>query len=167
MHRYKYSVLIFCLVILPLFAARQPSAPVTAPELLSFDELVTLSETDQPAEHLAEKLDRILRTPFVNNDSAAVGGQPHRPSVDDQRAAKGFEPTFTLQRDFAGLVGRYKLDWIFVKPYITQPRSAGMSDEFAPHFPVTMRDLNNAVPDGVSDHAPITVDLPLSDTRAN
>jgi hypothetical protein len=27
-----------------------------------------------------------------------------------------------------------------------------------------MRDLNNAVPDGVSDHAPITVDLPLSDT---
>jgi hypothetical protein len=24
-----------------------------------------------------------------------------------------------------------------------------------------MRDLNNAVPDGVSDHAPITVDLPL------
>jgi hypothetical protein len=27
-----------------------------------------------------------------------------------------------------------------------------------------MRDLNNAVPDGISDHAPITVDLPLSDS---
>jgi hypothetical protein len=26
-----------------------------------------------------------------------------------------------------------------------------------------MRDLNGAVPDGVSDHAPITVDLPLAE----
>jgi hypothetical protein len=81
----------------------------------------------------------------------------------NQRARKGFEPTFTLKRDFGGLVGRYKLDWIFVKPYIPHPRGKGMSYQFAPHFPLTMRDLNNAVPDGISDHAPITVDLPLSD----
>jgi len=81
----------------------------------------------------------------------------------NQRARKGFEPTFTLKRDFGGLAGRYKLDWFFVKPYISRPRGEGMSYRFAPHFPLTMRDLNNAVPDGVSDHAPITVDLPLSD----
>jgi endonuclease/exonuclease/phosphatase family metal-dependent hydrolase len=81
----------------------------------------------------------------------------------NQRARKGFEPTFTLKRDFGGLVGRYKLDWFFVKPYIPRPRGDGMSYAFAPHFPMTMRDLNNAVPDGISDHAPITVDLPLSD----
>jgi endonuclease/exonuclease/phosphatase family metal-dependent hydrolase len=81
----------------------------------------------------------------------------------NQRARKGFEPTFMLKRDFGGLVGRYKLDWFFVKPYIQRPRGDGMSFEFAPHFPMTMRDLNNAVPDGVSDHAPITVDLPLPD----
>jgi hypothetical protein len=30
--------------------------------------------------------------------------------------------TDTLERDFGGLVGRYKLDWIFVKPYIPHPR---------------------------------------------
>jgi len=29
-------------------------------------------------------------------------------------------------------VGRYKLDWFFVKPYIPQPRGAGMSYRFAP-----------------------------------
>jgi len=81
----------------------------------------------------------------------------------NQRALKGFEPTFTLKRDFGGLVGRYKLDWFFVKPYIPRSRGAGMSYEFAPHFLRTMRDLNNAVPDGISDHAPITVDLPLFD----
>jgi endonuclease/exonuclease/phosphatase family metal-dependent hydrolase len=80
----------------------------------------------------------------------------------NQRAGKGFEPTFTLKRDFGGLVGRFKLDWFFVKPFIPRPRGEGMSYEFAPHFPLTMRDLNNSVPDGVSDHAPITVDLPLS-----
>jgi endonuclease/exonuclease/phosphatase family metal-dependent hydrolase len=82
----------------------------------------------------------------------------------NQRARKGFEPTFTLKRDFGGLVGRYKLDWFFVKPFIPRPRGEGMSYQFAPHFPLTMRDLNNAVPDGVSDHAPITVDLPLLDS---
>ena len=81
----------------------------------------------------------------------------------NQRAFKGFEPTFTLKRDFGGLVGRYKLDWFLVKPFIPRPRGEGMSYKFAPHFPLTMRDLNNSVPDGVSDHAPITVDLPLSD----
>ncbi len=84
----------------------------------------------------------------------------------NQRTRKGFEPTFTLKRDFGGLVGSYKLDWILVKPLIPRPRGEGMSYEFAPHFPVTMRDLNNAVPDGISDHAPITVDLPLTDPAA-
>jgi hypothetical protein len=69
-----------------------------------------------------------------------------------------------LKRDFGGLVGRYKLDWIFVKPYITKSRGDGMSHQFAPHFPVTMRDLNNSVPDGISDHAPISVDLPFGQT---
>ncbi len=83
----------------------------------------------------------------------------------NQRAQKGFVPTFTVKRDFGGLVGRYKLDWFFVKPFIPRARGQGMSYEFAPHFPLTMRELNNAVPDGVSDHAPITVDLPLSYPR--
>jgi endonuclease/exonuclease/phosphatase family metal-dependent hydrolase len=106
---------------------------------------------------------------FVDHQAFDFRGETERNLHDqggklansNQRALKGFEPTFTLKRDFGGLVGRYKLDWFFVKPFIPQPRGEGMSYEFAPHFPLTMRDLNNAVPDGVSDHAPITVDLPL------
>lgn len=81
----------------------------------------------------------------------------------NQRGAKGFVPTFAMKRNYGGLVGRYKLDWIVVKPYISEPRGEGLSYRFAPHLPFTMRELNNAVPDGVSDHAPITVDLPLMD----
>jgi endonuclease/exonuclease/phosphatase family metal-dependent hydrolase len=80
----------------------------------------------------------------------------------NQRARKGFEPTFTIKRDFGGLVGNYKLDWFFVKPFIPSPRGEAMSHRFAPQFPITMRTLNNAVLDGVSDHPPIVVDVPLS-----
>ena len=49
----KRSILGVCCAILSLSAAKaQP-----APEVLTFDELVTLSETDQPAARLEEKLD--------------------------------------------------------------------------------------------------------------
>ena len=111
---------------------------------------------------------------FADKNAFDFRGEPERNSQDkegtlansNQRGLKGFTPTFTLTRDFGGLVGRYKLDWFFIKPFIPHPRGEGMSYEFAPHFPLTMRDLNNAVPDGVSDHAPITVDLPLGNPKA-
>jgi hypothetical protein len=41
-----------------------------------------------------------------------------------------------------------------------------MSTFFAPRFALTLRELNNAVPDGISDHAPIVVDLPLRENGA-
>ncbi len=98
---------------------------------------------------------------FRGETERSLNGKAGTLANSNQRAGKGFEPTFSLKRDFGGLVGRFKLDWFFVKPFIPESRGNGMSYEFAPHFPTTMRDLNNAVPDGVSDHAPITVDLPL------
>lgn len=81
----------------------------------------------------------------------------------NQRGGKGFAPTYSFARDFGGLAGRFKIDWIFVKPFIEEPRRMGQSYRFAPHFPVTMRELNESVPDRISDHPPITVDLPLTE----
>ncbi len=55
----RRTILVLWPAILPLLAAaklaaaREP-APTTAPEFLNFDELVTLSDTNQPAEPLAE-----------------------------------------------------------------------------------------------------------------
>jgi len=72
-------------------------------------------------------------------------------------------PTYAFNRDFYGLVGRFKLDWVFVKPFIQNPRDKGQTNRFAPHFPATMRELNESVADRISDHAPMTVDLPLRD----
>lgn len=81
----------------------------------------------------------------------------------NQRSGKGFSPTYAFTRDYGGLVGRFKLDWIFVKPFIEDPRRMEQSYRFAPHFPVTMRELNESVTDRISDHPPMTVDLPLAE----
>jgi endonuclease/exonuclease/phosphatase family metal-dependent hydrolase len=81
----------------------------------------------------------------------------------NQRIWKGFAPTYAFARDYGGLVGRFKLDWIFVKPFIDDPRRKDESYLFAPHFPVTMWELNNSVDDRISDHPPMTVDLPLTE----
>jgi endonuclease/exonuclease/phosphatase family metal-dependent hydrolase len=79
----------------------------------------------------------------------------------NERGGKGFVPTYAFTRDFGGLVGRFKLDWVFVKPFIEDPRHKGQSYRFAPHFATTMRELNESVDDRISDHPPMTVDLPL------
>ena len=81
----------------------------------------------------------------------------------NQRSGKGFVPTYSFRRNYRGVVGQFKLDWILVKPFIDDPRRVEQSYWFAPHFPVTMRELNNAVEDRISDHPPITVDLPLAE----
>jgi hypothetical protein len=52
---------------------------------------------------------------------------------------------------------------IFVKLFINDPRGADESYQFAPHFPETIRELNDSVEDRISDHAPMTVHLPLTE----
>jgi endonuclease/exonuclease/phosphatase family metal-dependent hydrolase len=106
---------------------------------------------------------------FADGHAFDFRGEPNRTmppksrtlADSNQRAGKGFVPTYSFSRDFGGLVGRFKLDWIFVKPFITDPRCKEQSYQFAPHFPVTMRQLNDSVEDRISDHPPMTVDLPL------
>jgi endonuclease/exonuclease/phosphatase family metal-dependent hydrolase len=79
------------------------------------------------------------------------------------RQWKGFVPTYSFARDYGGVVGRFKLDWIVVKPFTTNPRQSNQPLKFAPTYPITMQELNAAPPDRISDHPPITVDLPLSE----
>lgn len=63
-------------------------------------------------------------------------------------------------------MGSFKLDWIFVKPYIEYPRRSDQPWLFALPPPRIMRDLNKAVPERVSDHAPLTVDLLFAEPHA-
>lgn len=78
-------------------------------------------------------------------------------SDSNERANKGFVPTFSMERNFGG-VFRYRLDWIFVKPPKEAAKKSRMG--FQPEMPVTMNVLNTALAEELSDHAPISVEIP-------
>jgi hypothetical protein len=90
-------------------------------------------------------------------------GRAGKLSDSNERGEKGFVPTNELGRTY-GPAGQYKIDWIFVKAAAnleTHPHPAKLSYRFAPHFGRTLKELNYAIPDRISDHSPITLDLPL------
>lgn len=97
------------------------------------------------------------RFDFRGDPSRTLNGKGGRMSNSNQRALKGFVYTFSLPRNYLGLVGRYRLDWFFVKPAVDDRR---FTDAVAPWRPQTMIDLNTSPMDRISDHAPITIDLP-------
>jgi len=100
---------------------------------------------------------------FSGEPERTLRGRSRTLADSNERAAKGFIPTYSFARDYGGLVGRFKLDWILVKPFVQNPRRNGQSGLFAPYFPETMRALNESVNDRICDHAPMTVDLPLKE----
>lgn len=79
----------------------------------------------------------------------------------NERMAKGFAPTFSFRRTYHGLIGEYKIDWIFVK----QPgRAANDPKEDRLLRSIqgrTLRELNKATAERISDHSPITAEIPL------
>jgi len=106
---------------------------------------------------------------FSDGNSFDFRGEPNRSigQKDDplansnQRGDKGFITTFEVERTL-GFVGRFKLDWIFVKPpLLTEPYGKEEPHRLAPHFGRTLKTLNEAISDRISDHSPIMVDLPL------
>jgi endonuclease/exonuclease/phosphatase family metal-dependent hydrolase len=103
---------------------------------------------------------------FRGDAERTADGRTGTLANSNQRGAKGFQHTFALQRDYFGLVGRYKLDWIFVKAFARSPKDPAQSYRFAPHFGLTMQELNDSAADLISDHSPITVDLPLAEPGA-
>lgn len=75
---------------------------------------------------------------------------------------KGYTYTFEVPRPI-GPLGRERLDWIFVKSFLTKPSSRRGSYQLAPHFGETLNLLNVTASEAYSDHHPITVLLPLED----
>jgi len=98
---------------------------------------------------------------FRGEDGRSVENRGGTLSDSNQRASKGFRYTFAMSRTYGGLVGQYKLDWFFVKGYATDSEKSGGSYKFAPHFGRTLQELNEAPDEPLSDHSPITVDIPL------
>jgi endonuclease/exonuclease/phosphatase family metal-dependent hydrolase len=100
---------------------------------------------------------------FRGESERSAEGRSGTLSDSNQRSGKGFRYTFALARTYGGLFGEYKLDWFFVKGLATDSRNPGGKYQFAPHYAWTLMELNNAPDEALSDHAPITVDLPLTE----
>lgn len=84
----------------------------------------------------------------------------------NQRGSRGFIPTFNAELIWGKVrVARFRLDWIFVKSNLLKSRDLKGSYQFAPHFARTLSSLNNCMPQPLSDHSPITVDLPFHEPQ--
>ena len=82
----------------------------------------------------------------------------------NERQRGGFTATFQLDLTFGKVrLAKFKLDWFFVKANLSEPRNPNGSYLFAPAFARSMGDLNNCLPQPISDHSPMTVDLPFKD----
>lgn len=98
---------------------------------------------------------------FRGDERRSIGGRGKYLANSNERAGKGFETTFQVKRPIK-FIGKYKLDWIFVKPArLSSPEDKNGSYVFAPHFGRTLAYLNEAVENRISDHRPLIVDLPI------
>ena len=114
------------------------------------------------------------RFDFRGDSARTVNGTAKTLANSNQRDSKGFKTTSSLHRTLSlgtiTFVGKWKLDWIFARGYARSPRDTRASYRMAPHFPRTLEELRDATIDPatgamhrLSDHAPMTVVLPLSD----
>lgn len=103
---------------------------------------------------------------FRGVETRTTNGTEGTLANSNQRQSKGFTPTYITEMIWGKVrVARFKLDWIFVKSNTGEPRDTNGSYAFAPQFPQTLTDLNNCLPEPISDHSPITVDLPFGEPK--
>jgi len=124
---------------------------------------------DNPERALFQSLERFRFDDGTAFDFRGVEDRTSPPMAgtladSNQRAGKGFTTTFQFQRKL-GPKGTYRLDWVFVKAYAQEPRDEKGPYRFAPHFAHTLRAVNYAFADRISDHNPISVDLPFGEPK--
>lgn len=99
---------------------------------------------------------------FRGNPNRSTDNKDGLLANSNQRGTKGFVTTFRVRRPW-GIIGKFRLDWIFVKGDQLSPLDAAAPYRFAPHFGETMEELNTSLIQPVSDHHPSVVDLPFKE----
>jgi endonuclease/exonuclease/phosphatase family metal-dependent hydrolase len=107
------------------------------------------------------RFDDGTRIDFRGDAELSVSGRTGTLGNSNERASKGFVTTFALPRTL-GAVGKFRLDWIFVKGFLKEDSKTADSYRFAPAFARTMNETNEALNPRLSDHAAISVDLPIT-----
>jgi endonuclease/exonuclease/phosphatase family metal-dependent hydrolase len=101
------------------------------------------------------------RFDFSGESERSSNGRSGKLANSNERAEKGFVPTNELGKKY-GPIGQFKLDWIFVKAgKLSDSPGPSPSYAFTPCFGRTLKELNHSIKDRISDHDPITVDLPM------
>jgi endonuclease/exonuclease/phosphatase family metal-dependent hydrolase len=111
------------------------------------------------------RFDDQMRFDYRGDADLSVLGRQGTLGNSNERGSKGFMTTFGLPRTL-GIVGKYRLDWIFVKGYLKDDPKSADSYRFAPRFARTMNEANEAFDNPLSDHAAISVDLPIIQSAA-
>jgi endonuclease/exonuclease/phosphatase family metal-dependent hydrolase len=99
---------------------------------------------------------------YRGDKDRSINGSEGTLGNSNYRVKKGFAETYSVERSVATL-GKLKLDWILVKPYVEDPRDTSQTYRFAPHYARTMQEVNYALEERLSDHNPISVDLPFEE----
>jgi len=73
---------------------------------------------------------------------------------------KGFAPSYLTELIWG------KPGYTFVKSNLQNPRDPKGSYPLVPHFARTLSDLNNHLPEPISGHSVMTVDLPFGEPPA-
>jgi len=95
-------------------------------------------------------------------DRSAYGVSGTLSNSNQRTFWKGFTVTFSTPRSY-GPYGCDRLDWIFVKSFLTSPEDEEGSYKLAPHFGETLKQFNKGLEHPLSDHSPITTLLPLNE----
>ena len=101
---------------------------------------------------------------FRGDRERTINGTSGTLANSNQRDNVGFAVTFQFDRPI-GPIGKFKLDWIFVKSYLDRPRDSTATYRFAPHFSRTLSMVNLGLEEPLSDHHPISIDLPFDEPR--
>lgn len=100
---------------------------------------------------------------FRGDGARSVNGKDGLLSNSNERGFKGFKTSFSVKRAL-GFVGKFRLDWIFVKSgllYRNEDKNAPY--KLAPHFGETLEELNTSLKEPLSDHHPSVIDIPFEE----
>ena len=102
---------------------------------------------------------------FRGDPSRSANGRSGLLADSNERDRVGYKMTFTTDRTIAHVLGKYRLDWIFVKSYLGNPKDDDGPYRFSPHFGRTLEEMNSRLKGRISDHHPNVIDLPFGEPK--
>jgi endonuclease/exonuclease/phosphatase family metal-dependent hydrolase len=100
---------------------------------------------------------------FRGDRERSINGRRGILANSNEKHFRGHSTSFSVRRPI-GPLGRYRLDWFFVRSgYLKHPRAKHAPYRFAPHYGETLAAFNGGLTQRLSDHHPIIIDLPFNE----